>query len=227
MASPRIQRRREATRVAILRAAGRIFRERGFAETSMRDIAEAADLSVANLYLHFAGKDEILYFCQDRSLDVMLAAVAEADRLPEAAARLRHVLGAHAEAVLDEVEGTVAHVATEALSGPLRRRIVAKRDRYEHALRELVAAGVASGEFTDGDIPVLTRAMLGALNWTATWFRPEGERSASAVAAAIADYLVRGLRAAQKPAALATRRRAKGARRRSRMASRRNSGEAA
>src|SRR5262245_31003536 len=114
--SPRMQRRRDATRVAILRAAGRIFRERGFAETAMRDIAAGADLSVANLYLHFSGKDEILFFCQDRSLDLMLAAVAEAKRLPDggAAGRLRHVLRAHADAVLDEVEGAVAHVATEA-----------------------------------------------------------------------------------------------------------------
>ena len=73
--SPRVQRRRDAARVAILRAAGRIFRERGFADTAMRDIAAGADLSVANLYLHFAGKDEILYFCQDRSLDLMLGAL--------------------------------------------------------------------------------------------------------------------------------------------------------
>ena len=137
--SPRMQRRRDRTRIAILRAAGRIFRERGFAETAMRDIAAGADLSVANLYHHFSGKDEILFFCQDRSLDLMLAAVAEARRLPGGAAmRLRHVLRAHAEAVLDEVEGAVAHIATDALSDPLRRRIVAKRDRYEHALRGLV-----------------------------------------------------------------------------------------
>lgn len=191
--SPRMQRRRDATRVAILRAAGRIFRERGFAETSMRDIAEGADLSVANLYHHFSGKDEILFFCQDRSLDLMLAAVAEARRLPASGPdRLRHVLRAHGEAVLDEVEGAVAHLATESLSDPLRRRIVAKRDRYERALRDVVAAG-ADSQVLNGDIAVLTRAMLGALNWTTTWFRPEGERTAAAVAGTIADYLVRGL----------------------------------
>jgi len=195
--SPRRQRRRDATRLAILRGAGRIFRERGFAETAMRDIAEAADLSVANLYLHFSGKDEILFFCQDRSLDLMLAAATEARSAPgDARSRLRHVLRVHAEAMLDDVEGAVAHVATEALPDPLRVRIVAKRDRYERALRDLVGAGIASGEFADGDIPVLTRAMLGALNWTATWFRPDGERSAAAVASTIADYLVRGLCAA-------------------------------
>lgn len=189
-----MQRRRDATRIAILRAAGRIFRERGFAETAMRDIAAAADLSVANLYHHFSGKDEILFFCQDRSLDLMLAAVAEARRRPGGPpARLRHVLRAHADAVLDEVEGAVAHVATEALSDPLRRRIVAKRDRYERAVRELVGACVATRPPVNGDVAVLTRAMLGALNWTATWFRPDGERSAAAVAETIASYLIRGL----------------------------------
>jgi AcrR family transcriptional regulator len=188
-----MQRRRDATRVAILRAAGRIFRERGFAETSMRDIAAAADLSVANLYHHFAGKDEILFFCQDRSLDLMLAAIAEARRMPASGPeRLRHVLRAHGEAVLDEVEGAVAHLATEALSEPLRRRIVAKRDRYEHALRRLVAAGASQGAI-NGDVAVLTRAMLGAINWTTTWFRPDGERTAASVADTIADYLIRGL----------------------------------
>jgi AcrR family transcriptional regulator len=189
-----MQRRRDATRISILRAAGRIFRERGFAETSMRDIAAAADLSVANLYHHFSGKDEILFFCQDRSLDLMLAAVAEARRLPGGPVpRLRHVLRAHADAVLDEVEGAVAHIATEALSDPLRRRIVAKRDRYEHALRDLVRGCVSNGAGTSGDVAVLTRAILGALNWTATWFRPEGERSADSVAETIATYLLRGL----------------------------------
>ncbi len=191
--SARMQRRRDATRVAILRAAGRIFRERGFAETSMRDIATAADLSVANLYHHFAGKDEILFFCQDRSLDLMLAAVAEAKRLPASGPdRLHHVLRAHGAAVLDEVEGAVAHLATESLSDPLRRRIVAKRDRYERALRTLVADG-ANPQVVNGDVAVVTRAMLGALNWATTWFRPEGERTAEAVAGTIADYLVRGL----------------------------------
>jgi AcrR family transcriptional regulator len=189
-----MQRRRDRTRIAILRAAGRIFRERGFAETSMRDIAAAADLSVANLYHHFSGKDEILFFCQDRSLDLMLAAVAEARRLPgDPPLRLRHVLRAHADAVLDEVEGAVAHVATDALSDPQRRRIVAKRDRYEHALRELVGACIVNRASANGDVAVLTRAMLGALNWTATWFRPDGERSARAVAETISNYLVAGM----------------------------------
>jgi AcrR family transcriptional regulator len=191
--------------MGILRAAARIFRDRGFAESGMRDIAEAADLSPANLYHYFSGKDEILYFCQDRSLDLMLSALARARAGGNGlTGRLRQVLKAHAHAVLDEVEGGAAHLAVDALPDPLRRKIVAKRDRYEHALRRLVSEGIKRGEFTDCDAAVTTRAMLGAINWSATWYRPGGEWPADAVADMIASYLVRGL-TAEPPSADAGR----------------------
>src|SRR5947208_15683774 len=65
------KRRYLARRLEILRAAGREFRLRGFAATGMRDIAAAAALSPANLYNYFRGKHDILFFCQDNSLDRM------------------------------------------------------------------------------------------------------------------------------------------------------------
>ena len=68
-------RRATATREAILRAAAGVFRDRGFAETGMREIAAAADLSPGNLYYYFKSKADILYFCQDHSVDRMLATV--------------------------------------------------------------------------------------------------------------------------------------------------------
>jgi AcrR family transcriptional regulator len=191
---PRRARRREARRSDILRVAARIFRERGVAETGMRDIADAADVSAANLYHYFRGKDEILFYCQDRALNRMLAAVADARRQERsAAAQLRVVLSAHLRTLLDEVEGATAHLKIEWLSPLLRRRIVAKRDRYERALRSLIAAGVARGELVVDDPALVARAMLGALNWTVTWFDRGGPKSAAAIADVVAEFLVRGV----------------------------------
>src|SRR5207245_10372190 len=74
----RLKRRYLARRLEILRAAGRAFRMRGFSETGMRDIAAAASLSPANLYNYFRGKHDILFFCQDNSLDRMIASLDKA-----------------------------------------------------------------------------------------------------------------------------------------------------
>jgi AcrR family transcriptional regulator len=193
-ANGRSIRRREATRGDILRAAAHVFRRRGFADAGMREIATEADLSPANLYHYFRGKDDLLYYCQDRALDRMLAAARAARRLSGGpTARLIHVLASHASTVLDDVDGATAHVQVEALPPAARRRLIAKRDRYERDIRAIVADGVARGELVAEDPAIVTRAMLGALTWTATWFRPGGSREASDVGGVIARFLVRGV----------------------------------
>jgi AcrR family transcriptional regulator len=186
--------RRDRQRDAILRAAARLFRERGFTDTGMRDIAAAADLSAANLYHYFGGKHDLLFYCQDRALDRMLAAVASARRASRSAPeRLRTVFTAHLQTLLDEIEGATAHLQVDSLPPALRNAIVRKRDRYEHALRRIIADGIAAGELADMDPALVARAMLGAMNWTVTWFRPEGPGSAAAVGDVISRYLVRGV----------------------------------
>ena len=200
-ARSRPQRRRYARRLEILRAAGKRFREQGFAETGMRDIAEAASLSPANLYNYFRGKHEILFFCQDNSLDRMIAALEKARRLRASAAeKLRLVIVSHMRCVLDEVEGSAAHLLTSALPPRLQRSLVAKRDRYEEGVRQLIAAGARSGEFVPCDPALAARAVLGALNWSVRWFNPEGPLTSADIAEGFADYLIRGLLA--KPVAI-------------------------
>jgi AcrR family transcriptional regulator len=180
-----------------LRAAGREFRARGFAETGMRDIAEAAALSPANLYNYFRGKHEILFFCQDNSLDRLLAALEKARRTTTAAARLRMIIVSHLRCLLDEVEGSAAHLLTSALPPREQRYLVAKRDRYEEGVRGLITSGVRSGEFVCADPALAARAMLGALNWSVQWFRSDGPQTATEIAEGLADYLVQGLSAKQ------------------------------
>ena len=187
-------RRALVMRQTILRAAAAVFRRCGFAETGMREIAAAADLSPGNLYYYFKSKQELLYFCQDHSLDRMLATcrAVQAGRLSEAD-RLAAVVRSHVACMLDELDGAAAHTEVDALPPKLRGRIVAKRDRYERAVRRIVAEGIRRRVFVPCEPTLVARAVLGALNWTARWYRPDGPAAPAAVADAYAAYLVRGL----------------------------------
>jgi len=189
-----LRRRYLARRLEILRAAGREFRVRGFAETGMRDIAAAAALSPANLYNYFGGKHDILFFCQDNSLDRMIEALEKARRVRTSAAiKLRMIIVSHLRCVLDEVEGSAAHLLTTALPPRQQRYLVAKRDKYEAGVRNLIVAGMRSGEFASCDPEFTVRAILGSLNWSVQWFNPEGPLTSTEIAERFADYLIRGL----------------------------------
>jgi TetR/AcrR family transcriptional regulator len=190
----RVARRYLARRLEILRAAGKQFRASGFADSGMRDIAAAADLSPANLYNYFQGKHEILFFCQDVTLDRLIAALEKARRLKVSAAeKLRLVIVSHLRCVLDEIEGSAAHLLTTALPTRLQRSLVLKRDRYEDGVRQLIVSGTRNGEFVPCDPALATRAILGALNWSVRWFNPDGTLTATEIAEGFADYLIRGL----------------------------------
>ena len=197
MRTSRLQRRYLARRLEILRAAGREFRTRGFAETGMREIAAAADLSPANLYNYFRGKDEILFFCQDNALDRLIANLERTRRVrtQSASEKLRTIILFHLHCVLDGVEGSAAHLLTNSIPRRLQKRLLAKRDRYEHGIRRLVAAGIRSNEFVQAEPALATRAILGALNSTVLWFNPQGPLTPDELAKNFANYLVRGLQA--------------------------------
>jgi AcrR family transcriptional regulator len=193
----RLQRRYLARRLAILRAAGREFRIRGFADTGMREIAAAADLSPANLYNYFRGKNEILFFCQDNALDRLIANLEKTRRVrtQSASEKLSAVIHFHLHCILDEVEGSAAHLLTNSIPSPLQKRLLTKRDRYEQGVRSLIAAGIRSAEFLPTDPALSARAILGALNSTILWFNSRGPLTTEELGENFATYLVRGLQA--------------------------------
>jgi hypothetical protein len=95
--------------------------------------------------------------------------------------------------VLDEVEGSAAHLLTSNLPAHLQRPLIAKRNRYEDGVRQLIAIGIQSGEFMAHDAALATRAILGALNWSVRWFSPEGALTAAQIAEEFSYFLIRGL----------------------------------
>jgi AcrR family transcriptional regulator len=189
-ARPRAARRK----LEILRGAAAAFRDRGYAATSVRDIARRTGMTPGNLYYYFRNKQEILYFCQDASLEVLLreARRVTAADLP-ADAKVRALVRTQVLLMLDALHGAAGHIEFHAIPKTRLRAIIAKRDAYEALVRKAVRQGVRSGRFAPCDPKLASLALLGAVNWTARWYRPGGAWSPERIADAFAAQLVRGL----------------------------------
>ena len=181
-------------------AASTLFRERGYAATSVRDIAHALDMQGGSLYAHVASKEDMLWAIVVRAADRFNAEVgpiAASDRT--AARKLRKMIRAHV-AVVTSAQKDAAVFLDEwrFLSEERRAQIAARRDDYEDLFRRAIAEGVASGEFGRVDPRLTAMVILSALNGIATWYRPEGNLTPAAIADRHADLFLRSLTCAAR-----------------------------
>ena len=193
------QRKTRQRRVEILKSAAAAFRRRGYHGASMGEIAQALRMTKGSLYYYFKNKEEILFFCHDYSLDIlldMLERVEAAGGTPPQ--KLRSLIESFVHHILDDLRGTAMTLDFQALSAPLLRRVIAKRDRFDRGIRRLLQEGMDAGAIAQGDPKLLTFAILGAVNWIPRWFDPRGPASSEEIGRAFADYLVAGLRPAAR-----------------------------
>ena len=191
-------------RIEILKSAAAAFRRRGYHGASVDEIASALEMTKGNLYYYFENKEEILYACHDYSLDVLLTLMAEVQSEPSPPdEKLRKLILAFIHTMLDELQGTALTLDLQALSPTLLKRIIAKRDRFDRGLREIIQQGIDQQLFRAGDPKMIGFAMMGAVNWITKWFDPSGPMSSEQIGQRFADYLVGGL--LRSPAELRTK----------------------
>lgn len=191
--SPRVRAKRERRREEILHAALRAFRHRGYHRTTLDDIARRLGVRKTALYHYFPDKEAILYECHRESLVELDRIVAETRRLETPRERLRHVIREHVRVMTDTLEGSPLAFEVTAFSKGPREEIIAARDRYERELRRILASGMRTGAFQKGDAKVAAFAVLGAINWIARWYRPEGALQAEELGDRFADLFLGGL----------------------------------
>jgi AcrR family transcriptional regulator len=181
-------------RIEILKSAAAAFRRRGYHGASVGEIADALHMTKGSLYYYFRNKEQILYFCHDYSLDILIDLLKEVEaesRSPEE--KLRRLIVAFVHMIIDELHGTALTMDLTALSPRALRRIIAKRDRFDRGIRRVLQEGMEAGAFRRGDAKLQAFAILGAVNWIPRWFDPRGSATSEEIGQAFADYLLRGL----------------------------------
>lgn len=182
----------------MLDQAARLFLERGYVETTLRDIAAACDVKAGSIYYHFESKDDILSHILDIGIERITEGTTEAvatngDSSPISA--LRAAVQGHLRALFEHGPYTAAHVSVfHSAPGEVRETGIVRRDAYEALWAGLLDDLVISGALrADIDLQVARLALFGAMNSTLDWFRPGGNRTLAEVADAIADQFLLGV----------------------------------
>ncbi len=185
-------------RTGVLDAAADLFLERGYAGTTVRDIADAAGMKAGSIYYHFDSKDEILTAILDAGMTIIDEAMTEALALADDEAsttdRLHAAVTAHLEALFEHGPYTAAHVRLYHDSpGDVRVAARPARDAYEQRWAELLEAAQQAGVVEpDVDLTILRLSLFGAMNGALAWYRPDGERSLDEVATTITHMCTGG-----------------------------------
>lgn len=168
----------ETGRDRITDAAAELFLHRGYAQTSLRDIAAAAGIKAGSIYYHFESKEALLADILQRGITVMEEAFERASAETgnaDGAIRIRAHVHAHLSALFEHGPYTTNHVSAFHIAPEtVRTEVIPDRDRYERMWTDLLIDLRDAGEIAV-DVPLgMSRlALFGAMNFAVEWFDPD------------------------------------------------------
>ena len=185
---------KRSRRDAILQSVGTVLRNSRLSCLTMQDVADQLGITKGNLYYYFKSKQDILFQCHMRCMDLSLAALHEIQAAPSRQIDpLQTLLVRHITGMLENGFGGVLLTDLENLTPVQRRHYVARRDEFESGVRQFIDAGVRQGIYVCEDAKLASLIMLGSINWLPKWYRPDGDLAPKELATGIASFLMKSL----------------------------------
>ena len=181
---------RDATREGeILTAAARIFREKGYHGTSVRDIAEAVGLLKGSLYHYIRSKEQLLAKLFEGSLgDTIVELESIAARDASATERLRDMVRVYVMSVTANLDAVGIYLREwRSLPAPELARVRARRRTMRRLFEDVISEGIRRKELPATDSKIAALAIIGMCNWTYEWYRPRGRLTPAALADELAE----------------------------------------
>jgi len=183
------------SRENILQAAALIFQQKGYHATSMQDIADAVDLKKGSLYHYVESKQDILFALLNEALELILErleSVAVQQIPPEQ--KLRQATRAYFSFLAENPSlSSVLLLEYRSLEEDYQKLHIPRRDQVEQIWQKCIVEGIKLGVFHDQEPGLVSKALLGVLNWTITWYREDGPLSANQIADQFMDLFLIGL----------------------------------
>jgi AcrR family transcriptional regulator len=183
----------DARRQLVLDKAAALFAEQGFENTTITDIAEAANLRKPSLYHYFPSKHSILLAVLTEGMNEIWSSASKAAQIEDLKERFDALFDAH----LHNFQRRLAHVvvflleqrrlAADIRADPEAQAYMAQRRAYDHLFIDCIRDGQRKGLFRDGDPSVLAYGILGMVNWMVQWYDPDGRLSMDQIGTILRD----------------------------------------
>ena len=182
-------------RELILQEAAHLFREKSYPGSNLRELARRAGIQGGSIYHHFASKQEILFQLMDHTMSDMIERLTK--RLADTHTpleKLRTTIYFHIEYHVTGPDQTyITDEELRNLEPENYLKVVAKRDRYQRIIEEILSAGKTEHGWLLDEPKLYTRALIKMCAGVSTWFKPEGELNIEQIAEAYINLFSNGL----------------------------------
>lgn len=180
----------------ILNTASRLFREKGYSATTMRDIASVMHIEAASLYHHIRSKEELLETICFEMAEKFITALKEVNDIYfDAEQRMRMAITFHVQIMAGNIDQSAVFLNEWRSLVPEKLEEFKKlRNQYESEFRIIVSDGKKEDIFDDVDEKLAALTILSAVNWIYQWYNPSGKMSPGEIADQIANLLLSGIR---------------------------------
>jgi len=187
--------------------AAQVFNERGFAASTLDEVAERLKITKPTLYYYVKSKDEILYECVRMGLTMLQEAIQTAGASGGSALdKLVVAMRKYAEIVTMDFGMCLIRVGEDPLPLESQRKLRRIKAAIDREFRELIRQGIGEGSINNCDPKITAFALAGALSWIGRWYRPDGDLSPPQIAEHFIALLVNGLCGVESTAVAAKRR---------------------
>lgn len=181
----------------VIRKAAELFKEKGYAASSMRDLAQKLGIEAASLYSHIKSKEEILQtLCFDMAADFRASIEKVEKQKVSASEKLSLGIIGHVNVMARDLTASAVFMNEHRhLSNPYLRDFLLLRINYINRFKAIIEEGVSKGEFKSNiDTKLAVMTLFSSLNWMPMWYSPEGSIEPKELGQQLANMLVNGLK---------------------------------
>ena len=181
----------------VIRSAAELFREKGYAASSMRDLAQKLGIEAASLYSHIKSKEEILqHLCFDMAGEFRKSLAEVEKKEVTASEKLKLGIIGHIQVMAKDLTASAVFMNEHRhLSQPYLRDFLLLRINYINRFKSIIEEGARQGEFKDSiDKKLAVMTLFSSLNWMPMWYDPSSKIVPQDLGQQLADMLVNGLK---------------------------------